>query len=390
MSDPLRLLHLTDLHLRDAIPGTAEIARRRSRAIPGLLDRLEAMLPALAPDAVVITGDLLHAPYGLYRGEDRFGVAALRPAVAADYRALKARFDRWGLPWLALPGNHDDERSFAEVFGPAGALDVKGFRLIAFHDREGAGHVPRRDADGMARFSAALADPTSPPQVHLQHYVLHPDIDDPYPHNYADRSSLLAAMAESGRVALSLAGHFHGGGGPARVGGVHHLVGRAFCEAPHTVALVSLHHDGRLDVMEIPLAETSGATTAPALISREHLLGVHAHFRDAAAIRARDDLGALIEAAQGRLLICAASLDREDLAGLDWPRLADAHDVLHAALREEGVVLDGLYYTTGRTNAEAAAAGLPRIACCGDGALAAALGRDFGISIDTLSWLSPR
>lgn len=183
MDRPLRLLHLTDLHLREAVPGTAEIARRRSREVGALLDRLEAMLPELAPDAVAITGDLLHAPYGLYRGADRFGMAALRAHVLADYRALKARFERWARPWIALPGNHDDPESFAAVFGPPRVLDVHGHRLIAFHDREGPGHVPFRPAEEMARFDAALADADSPPQVHLQHYVLHPEVQDPYPHN---------------------------------------------------------------------------------------------------------------------------------------------------------------------------------------------------------------
>ena len=153
----LRILHVTDLHYRGDVPGTSEIACRRSRRIPELLDRLEARLDALAPDVIAITGDLLHAPYGLFRGDNRFDLGDFLPAVAADYRNLRLRFESWGRPYLVLPGNHDHEPSFFAEFQQEPELELGEHRLIAFRDREHAGNVPFRVDDERTRFAAALS-----------------------------------------------------------------------------------------------------------------------------------------------------------------------------------------------------------------------------------------
>lgn len=242
----LRLLQVTDLHFRGQMPGTSEIARRRSRHIPELLDRIEALLPQLQPDVIVVTGDLLHAPYGLFRGGNPFQMEDMTEKVRQDYAYLKDRFDGWRLPYVALPGNHDYEPVFASVFGEKRELEVASHRLIAFRDREWEGNVPWRRDEELGRFHDALRSEDARPQIHLQHYVVHPQVDHPYPHNYGDRDELLAALAGSPVVRLSLAGHFHDGSALIERDGTNYAIGPAICEPPHPVRLIELSADGEI------------------------------------------------------------------------------------------------------------------------------------------------
>lgn len=60
---PLTILHATDLHLRRHLPGSSGHAVRRSREIPGLLERLGAVIAERRPDLLVLTGDLVDVPH---------------------------------------------------------------------------------------------------------------------------------------------------------------------------------------------------------------------------------------------------------------------------------------------------------------------------------------
>jgi len=357
---PLKLLQITDLHFRGDVPGTCEIARRRSRQIPQLLDRIESLLPELQPHAVAVTGDLLHAPYGLFRGANPFAVEDMAASVERDYDYLKRRLDAWQVPYIALPGNHDHESGFEAVFGRVGELEVEGYRLVAFHDREWEANVPWRRGEQRQRFEELLRSADERPQIHLQHYVVHPAVDHPYPHNYGDREELLDAMAGSERVRLSIAGHFHDGSALSERDGVLHAICPALCEPPHPVRLIEISPDGTVETRDIPLGETWEVERL-VVVSRDDLLAPSAHFRDSSGVVVADDLDALLPLIAGATVVCASSMDRDDLRGLDWPGMADAHDRLHQQLGEHGIVLDAIYYTTALPAEQAAAAGLPRI-----------------------------
>ena len=58
----MRLLHLTDLHMRRALAGTADRLERLSRDIPANLERVAKRLEDWSPDVIVMTGDLLDVP----------------------------------------------------------------------------------------------------------------------------------------------------------------------------------------------------------------------------------------------------------------------------------------------------------------------------------------
>ena len=244
----MRLAQITDLHARDHLAGSAANTDRESRRMGELLRRAIARCRAEGADALAVTGDLLDVPLWLYqpmRGFELDAPAWWRDAAIADYRMLKRILDDGGLPYLVVPGNHDIAAWMHEVFDSSPAaneLTINGLRLMTFVDHEDAGHVPRRYHPTRHRWLDALGDAgNDTPQVHLQHYVVTPDCNARYPHTYADAASLLQRNAASGRVRLSLSGHYHAGTGLLAHGGVSYATCPAFCEPPFPFRLYDVH-----------------------------------------------------------------------------------------------------------------------------------------------------
>ena len=65
----LRILHLTDLHLRQSLPGTAQQPKRLSRDMPDILRCLGDRLDEWSPDVIALTGDLLDVPEDVVDGK---------------------------------------------------------------------------------------------------------------------------------------------------------------------------------------------------------------------------------------------------------------------------------------------------------------------------------
>ena len=104
-----RLLHFTDMHLRQHQPGTAGDPARLSRLMPAALDRLADRIKALAPDVVVMTGDVLDVPNEVIIGrtpDDRPLQSWIDDAVD-DLVLVKDWFDGTGVAYMVMPGNHD-------------------------------------------------------------------------------------------------------------------------------------------------------------------------------------------------------------------------------------------------------------------------------------------
>jgi hypothetical protein len=80
--------------------------------------------------------------------------------------------------------------------------------------------------------------------VVAQHYLIYPERNEGYPHNYRNDGAIREAMVQSaaitGRAILSISGHYHPGVAPTESDGVSYLVGRAFCEAPYGYAIITL------------------------------------------------------------------------------------------------------------------------------------------------------
>ena len=237
----LRIAHITDLHARGQLPGTSDVASRLSRQMFDLAAVALAEFARRRVDIVVLTGDLLDVPAELLTSEADEN--AERQAEA-DYRRLRGLLDRADVPYFVLPGNHDLESAFWRVFSrTSDEMQVGGFRLLRFCDHEDERHVPHRLGQERARWEAALGSPDDRPQVHLQHYIITPELNEHYPHTYAKGETIRRANVDSGRVVLCLSGHYHSGTDLFVHGGCHFSAGPAFCEWPHAVRVYDIQNE---------------------------------------------------------------------------------------------------------------------------------------------------
>ncbi len=261
----MRVGHISDLHLRRNLQGTSAVPARLSRDMPELLSAALSAMMVAGVDVVVVTGDLVDHPYPV---EDT--PETLRNG-RADLQLVAEALQQLSCPWAVLPGNHDHPELFRDVFGlKPHEFDCQGIRFTAFHDwdrslvaddDEMATNVPRRIGAERTRFEALLADDDSRPQVHLQHYVITPRLDEGWPHTYADGEYLCDAVVQDGRIRLALSGHYHPGSSCLRAGdngmGTWFNVAPAFCEIPHPYLLHDLGSDGCLVTTRVELKPDS-------------------------------------------------------------------------------------------------------------------------------------
>lgn len=224
----MRIVHLSDLHLRHHLPGTADNAARLSRAVPALLERAVEKIAVLKPDLFVLTGDFLDFPLGEIDDPER------RAQAKSDLLLIGEFLDEIACPTALVYGNHDHPEVFRQVFDPLeNDFRVAGVQILSFLDEEGPNNVPVRTGDEARLFQSALAQRSARPQIHVQHYLVWPERNDSYPHTYGDGAAMLDAILANGNVWLVLSGHYHPGVEPGQVSGVWFATAPAFCEFPH-------------------------------------------------------------------------------------------------------------------------------------------------------------
>ena len=243
-----RILHFTDMHLRHHQPGSARQPERLSREMPSALDRLAEKAKALAPDVVVLTGDVLDVPDDVIEGEPADGraLADWHAEVEADFRMVRDWFDATGIPYVVIPGNHDDEAIFRRVFPESTPIiDKAGIRFFCFWDDLSPERQPRRTGERRDLFDAALnAAEHARPQVHVQHYTIVPEIESRgWRYDYIGASGMKQSLDASDRVRAVLSGHYHPGS-LVEDGGVVYSGVPAFCEAPFPFRTYDIE-DGR-------------------------------------------------------------------------------------------------------------------------------------------------
>lgn len=240
----LRVLHLTDLHLRRSQSGTANQPERLSREIPDLLQRLADRLHEWAPNVIAMTGDLLDVPEDVLNGNLRLreptaGAEAVGAAFE-DYRWIRKWLDSVGVPWVVIPGNHDHRRAFSSSFQTA-SPDVcyGGWRFIGFDDDLDPGRTPTRFNAERHRFQSVCNNDASP-QIHLQHYMLRPRLHRRTPYSYKPAVGLVTRIEATPNVRLVLSGHYHPGAYAKSTCGVVYSTAPAFCETPFRFRLIDL------------------------------------------------------------------------------------------------------------------------------------------------------
>jgi 3',5'-cyclic-AMP phosphodiesterase len=154
---PLRLLHFTDLHL-----SADEAALLRGLQPLATLRQTLAQAIALtqsggwAPDAILVTGDIVH--------DDPRG-----------YEVFRREFAGLGVPVCCIPGNHDNAASLAQrlaqpPFVTGGHLDLGGWRVVLLDSSvagQDGGHLAPPQLEMLEQ---ALASATTPVLVCLHHH----------------------------------------------------------------------------------------------------------------------------------------------------------------------------------------------------------------------------
>ena len=252
----MRLLHLTDLHMRQALIGTAGSQERLSRDIPVILDRLEKKLDDWTPDIIAITGDLLDVPDRVVDGSlEKTDPEQFQGSIeqsVADYCWIRAWLEATGREWIVIPGNHDHRGAFYDVFG--GVLPDKymnGWRFVGFDDELDDARSPFRPKFEMSRFVKALEPEGTPvPQIHLQHYILSPRVVRRSLYSYSPGSGILDRTERSGVVRCTISGHFHPGAFCRNANGIVYSTAPAFCERPFPIRLVDFDRWSVINVMD--------------------------------------------------------------------------------------------------------------------------------------------
>jgi 3',5'-cyclic AMP phosphodiesterase CpdA len=190
------LAQLSDFHVRVG-PGDTRSARRLAVAV----DAVAGLDPA--PDAVLVSGDLVDVP-----SEQAY----------ARVRELLAPLE---MPVHAIPGNHDDRDLLRAAFGPDGggagapirhAASCGPLRLVACDTTRPGRDDGRLDGDELRWLDEQLAaDPGTPTVVAMHHPPLTTGIRaiDAIALPMADRAALAEVLGRHPQAGLVTCGHAH-------------------------------------------------------------------------------------------------------------------------------------------------------------------------------------
>ena len=243
----LKLGQITDLHLRSHLPGSPHIPARHSRTIYNLFKSALGVLQREKCDLIVITGDLIDAPHYLsqYNLSEKQWWQHAHDAAKNDYLLIRDALEKTGIPYIAIPGNHDDALAFYAVFPKKKQNTVKGWNVYSFHDWEDENNQPRRESKEWQLWEDALT--CNRPQIHLQHYVTRPELNESYPYNYPNAQPMVEKMKNASQLIVSLAGHYHDGSNWQQEGRALFTVCPAFGEFPYRYRIYHLNETDPAD-----------------------------------------------------------------------------------------------------------------------------------------------
>ncbi len=188
---PIRLIQLSDTHLfADPAGQLLGITTRRS------FEAVLAQVSALAPDILLITGDLVH------------------DESAAAYRYLHETLSRTGLPCACIPGNHDLPELMTQQLGCAAVAPVAlrrlgGWNLILLDSRiagEDGGALSPAQLTQLDELLSGEGSPTLFAVHHQPTAVGSPWLDGI---GIANGAALLALCDRYPQIKAILFGHIH-------------------------------------------------------------------------------------------------------------------------------------------------------------------------------------
>lgn len=217
------IAQITDLHIK--APGELVCGRvDTASALVRCIEELNRLSPR--PDLVVISGDLADVP------------------VAQSYDHLVRLLAKLELPFVAVPGNHDDRALFRAAFPdggyaqPNGALNsvhaVGDVDVVLIDSTVPGAPHGELDAETLAWLDATLGQSaTRPALLFLHHPPFATGIDHMDVQNLRNADKLAAIIRAHPRARLIAAGHIHRAVATTFAG-----VSATICPAPnHAVAL---------------------------------------------------------------------------------------------------------------------------------------------------------
>ncbi len=216
---PTNIVVCSDIHYIHRADHSCPIPERRTElGLTLLRSVLEKARDEIKADAVVLLGDLVD-------NGDASG-------AEDDLKELHRALEEAGLPYFAVPGNHDGEvQAFLEIFGTEPGLHQVGDATCFFFvDEYGADDVAVRDAASMQEMAEAFKK-SSAARILFQHSPVLPKIESPYPYNLRDYIRV-GELYDAVNVTLSVSGHYHRGMAATPLERTHYLINPALCEAP--------------------------------------------------------------------------------------------------------------------------------------------------------------
>jgi hypothetical protein len=184
----LDMLVISDLHYIGQADHVCPIAERKCSLglslLRGALARLRE--EGIELGLVILLGDLIDN--GLANGADQ------------DLMAIAQATRHTGLPFLAVPGNHDgDFERLVRIFNCAPGLhEIGGYGFLVLHDQVDKGDVTTRSRAGLAFPEQVARERPDLPLVALQHNPLHPPIEADYPYLLTNAREVLQGYNQAG------------------------------------------------------------------------------------------------------------------------------------------------------------------------------------------------
>lgn len=217
------IAQISDLHVRPEgtlYQGVVDSNRMLANAIEHLqdLDRL--------PDLLLVSGDLVDE------------------GLVEEYASLRNLLARSRIPYLVIPGNHDDRENFRSAFrdhtylprhGPLHyCIDRYPVRIVALDSTIPGKHYGGIDRDGLEWLRTTLSLETQKPTVIMLH---HPPFVSGIPYmdqyRYMDAAPLEEIISGSDNIEIVLCGHVHRSI-------LRRWAGSVLCSCPSTTSEIAL------------------------------------------------------------------------------------------------------------------------------------------------------
>ncbi len=248
---PLKIAHISDMHINIenpelfSYPEDKDISYNSIKSIERILKEFISKIKAINVDFIAVTGDLVDVAADSQDFTKKYIIKnrIWDKRIKEYYLQLKSLLDESGIPYLVLPGNHDYAPALLETF-IIDYLNIDGIDIRRFVDYENTLHAPVR-AD-MPLWEAQLSDPSTPIQVHLQHYLIHPELNEEYPYTYINGNMMkekMVSKTENNRLLLSLSGHYHPGTELLQFNNCYFSTATAFYKPPFPFRIYSINNN---------------------------------------------------------------------------------------------------------------------------------------------------